>query len=210
MKKAILFFMMISLVFILNFEKANACSCTDFDVDRYLNQDDRFLIYGTVYKEISNRKIIFEVKENYSKDLINQYIIIQTETTVGPACGINFNGYKGNELLVRGGFDQGKTVMNLKSCSITGVSDGNIRHIMLNDELHDSKTLTELNEYVRSVYDDQAYGEINHNSVDQIMTKAMLSTMLPYVGGIAVLGVVTVIIVKMKRNKNKSSSLRDS
>ncbi|ERJ11770.1 hypothetical protein [Haloplasma contractile] len=164
MKKVMFFFIMMGLLIILSTKQSYACSCADFDVDEYLNQDNRVLIYGTVHKKLSGRRVIFKVQENYSKNVVNQYITIYTTTTVGASCGVNFNDYERKELLIRGNLDEGDTVMKVGLCSIKHIQSGNINRITLDDERYETITLTELNNHVSQTYEGQDYGEINENN----------------------------------------------
>jgi uncharacterized protein YqfB (UPF0267 family) len=201
MKKLILFSSILFLIIILSTRTSYACSCIEYDLDEFLEQDHRILFYGTVEQEITNKKVIFKVKENYSKTPINENILLQTETTMSTACGINFNGYKGRELLIVGSFEEDDTVMTVSSCSIKRIEDGTIRSITFNHETHETTHLNEIKTHINLFYDGEPYGDITANSVQAIKRQAILSTLIPYGIGIVLIGSLTVMIVTFRKRR---------
>jgi hypothetical protein len=199
MKKIIIFLTMLSVFIILSTKTSLACSCADFDIDAFLEDDNRYLFYGTVYQKITNKKVIFEIKENYSKKPVKEYILIRTNTTMGTACGLSFNNYEGQEMLITGFFDQSDN-MKVSSCSIRKIRDGNIGPITLNDEWHDHISLNDLKTHINQ--GNQSFGEIQSNSVKSLRLEAITIPYLPYLIGIGIMGGLTLITLKKKKKKN--------
>ncbi|ERJ12231.1 hypothetical protein [Haloplasma contractile] len=197
MKKVLFFSIIISLLLVFSTKTANACLIPSLDVDQYLNHDHRILVYGTIDSKLSNQRVILKVKDNYSKNSVNQYLSIYSKEH--GMCTIDLANYVGKEVLIMGELNEGDTEVEVYAGSIKLIEGGMVNHVTLDNGHHELVSLEELSGYVSSSYDNQSYGGINENSLIWVMVGHIGS----YAIGFSIIIILVIAIIKIRRKNYK-------